>query len=259
MTRRLLLKPIRGLVSLSQRAARLLEFVAQQAQGKGWGAGTVEAETRAVRKLLGSRAEEALIVLDVGANIGTWSRAALIALPHAHIHIFEPSATAYSTLSSALAHEDRTSTYPFALGASNEVRTLYADKAGSGLGSFSKRRLDHFGISFEHEEEVTVKTLQDWAVEMGVASVDVLKMDVEGHELDVLEGAGDLLATTAIIQFEFGGANIDTRTYFQDFWYLLKPLGFDLYRLGPRGLAVIDAYHEQDEYFTTTNYVAVRK
>ena len=73
-----------------------------------------------------------------------------------------------------------------------------------------------------------------------------------------LEGSLGLLDTTAVVQFEFGGANVDTRTYFQDFWYLLTPMGFRLHRLGPRGLIEIGAYVEQDEFFTTTNYFAVR-
>ena len=60
----------------------------------------------------------------------------------------------------------------------------------------------------------------------------------------------------AVVQFELGGASIDTRTFLQDFWYLLRPLGFRLGRITPRGLVPIPHYREQDECFSMTNYVA---
>ena len=86
--------------------------------------------------------------------------------------------------------------------------------------------------------------------------VDVLKLDVEGHELDVLRAATDQLKTVRVIQFEFGGCNIDTRTYWQDFWYLLSDAGYRLYRLAPRRLIQVSRYHERDESFLTTNFFA---
>ena len=45
-----------------------------------------------------------------------------------------------------------------------------------------------------------------------------MKIDVEGHELDVLKGFGELIKKVRLIQFEFGGTNIDSKTYLRDFW-----------------------------------------
>jgi hypothetical protein len=84
-----------------------------------------------------------------------------------------------------------------------------------------------------------------------------MKLDVEGHELAVFEGAAALLQQDAIsvVQFEFGGCNIHSRTYFQDFFDLLAPR-FDLFRVLPYTLYPISHYRETDEVFVTTNYVA---
>ena len=60
------------------------------------------------------------------------------------------------------------------------------------------------------------------------------------------------------MQFEFGGCNIDSWTHFQDFYYFFRDAGFRLYRLGPKGLDLIERYSELDEAFTTTNYFAQR-
>lgn len=61
-----------------------------------------------------------------------------------------------------------------------------------------------------------------------------------------------------VLQFEFGGCNIDTRTYFKDFWQLASMEGFIIYRMAPVGLVCIDRYRESDEFFSTTNFLAVR-
>jgi hypothetical protein len=62
-----------------------------------------------------------------------------------------------------------------------------------------------------------------------------------------------------VVQFEFGGCNIDTRTYFKDFWSFFSERGFELHRVSPFGAVKIVGYREADECFTTTNYIAVNK
>ena len=84
------------------------------------------------------------------------------------------------------------------------------------------------------------------------------KIDIEGHELTVLQSIKKNYEKFSLIQFEFGGCNIDSRTYFQDFWYLLKD-NFDIYRIGPSGPILIEKYREIDESFVMTNYLAVNK
>ena len=88
--------------------------------------------------------------------------------------------------------------------------------------------------------------------------IDYVKMDVEGHELSVLKGFGSFIDKVKLVQFEFGGCNIDTRTYFQDFWYFFKEKNFSLYVITPyEGPQKINEYKESSEFFTTTNYIAL--
>ncbi len=199
------------------------------------------------------------MVVDVGANVGTWTLEALKSFPGAQIHAFEPSAVAFAALAAAVGGETRVSLEQMALGDENGEAVLYADVSGSGLASLSKRRLDHLGLDFSYEEQVEVMTLESWSRSRGIGKVDVLKLDVEGHEMDVLRGAGTLLESMSVVQFEFGGCNIDSRTFFQDFWYLLSESGFKIYRLGPSGLSALSNYSERDEVFVTTNYFAGRR
>lgn len=125
----------------------------------------------------------------------------------------------------------------------------------------TKRKLDHFDINFDQKEQIEIKTLDEYCEDEGISEINLLKIDVEGHELEVLNGAMDMISSGNIqyITFEFGGANIDTRTYFQDYYYFFDKYDYDIYRILPNSeLYKIDSYSELDEKFRTTNYIAVR-
>ena len=86
-----------------------------------------------------------------------------------------------------------------------------------------------------------------------------MKLDVEGFELQCLQGAGKYINKIKVIQFEFGGCNIETRTFFRDFWCFFSKYNFDLYRISPFSLVKLDKYSENYENFLTTNFIAVNR
>jgi len=62
-----------------------------------------------------------------------------------------------------------------------------------------------------------------------------------------------------IVCFEFGGTNIDSKTYFRDLWRFLQKRQYSVYRITPAGyLFHVDKYKEYYEQFRTTNFVALR-
>jgi len=112
-------------------------------------------------------------------------------------------------------------------------------------------------------DEVTVNiiTIDEVVEREGIQSIDFMNMDVEGHELAVLRGAKKSLDAGIIkaLSIEFGACNLNSRTFFYDFWDLLIPLGYRFYRITPGGtLLKVDEYYEDLEYFrAATNYIAV--
>jgi hypothetical protein len=58
--------------------------------------------------------------------------------------------------------------------------------------------------------------------------------------------------------FEFGGCNIDSRTYFQDFFYLLQDQ-YDISRIVRDGIYKIEKYKEIYELFRNSNFLAESK
>lgn len=105
----------------------------------------------------------------------------------------------------------------------NSKTLLFGDCEGSSLASLTKRKLDHLKINFSITENIETIRFEDyWKNKLQRKNIDLFKLDIEGHELDALKGMGEAINYTNIIQFEFGGCNIDTKTYFKDFWFFLK-------------------------------------
>jgi len=235
-----------------------LHSMSLQGMNIGGGAGTSSSgEIYAIKHVKSNLREKNPVIFDVGANIGLYSKLLLDNFgKNAQIHSFEPSFQTYEKLKVNLA-QSNVSMFNFGFGESDSKVTLYSNKESSGLASVYNRRLDHFGIDMNLKEEIELKSLDSFCEEKGIHKIDFLKIDVEGHELSVLSGAKNLLEQGKIsfIQFEFGGCNIDSRTYFQDFYYLLSN-NYQLYRIVKDGIFKISNYKEMYEAFATTNYLA---
>ncbi len=204
---------------------------------------------------------EPAVVFDVGANIGDYANLLLSRFAdRVALHCFEPSQKTFLSLKTRLEGYDGVKLYNFGFSGKEEKRTLFLNHETSGLASCYNRRLDHFGIHMSVKEEIQLSKIDDFCESNAIFRIDLLKLDVEGHELEVLRGAEKLIEAKSIkaIQFEFGGCNIDSRTFVQDFWYLLNPR-YKIYRILTKGLAPINQYRETYEIFITTNYLAVRR
>lgn len=238
------------------RAAHNLGQIAARVQGKGYGTATVLHEVAALRRLL---TFTPAVVLDVGANIGNWTSAAREAFPSASFHLFEPSRRNAALLESRFGIHRNVTIHNFALSNLPGELDLHADVEGSGMGSLVNRDIRHLGRTFDFSERVKVDTLAQVVARLELSAVDVMKVDVEGHELKVFEGADSAFwSSIKAIQFEFGGCNIDSRTYFRDFWYLFSEQRFKIYRITPFGIQHIKKYNEADEHFVTTNFLCVK-
>jgi len=248
------------------RAQRWLQRNVEYSQfymGIGAGAEVDASGERAVFRLLMSRTNPPYTILDVGANQGQFLSAArheLGSVPYS-IHCFEPGRGTFDILRLKAQDDPRVTLNHCGLGCESTRATLHYDKPGSGLASMTKRRLDHFGIDVAFSEEIEIRTVDDYCAEHEIEHISLLKIDVEGHELDVLAGAKAMFERKAVdmVTFEFGGCNIDTRTYFQDFWYFFRQFDMDILRITPSGyLCPIGEYRELDEQFRTINFVAVK-
>lgn len=199
-----------------------------------------------------------ITIFDVGANVGDYAiLLSSVFNKNTQILCFEPSKKTYQKLLTNTKTLSNISYYNIGLGNEESKVELFSNADESGLASLYNRRLDHFGIDMNQVEDVDMTTVDSFCLKNGINRIHFLKMDVEGHELKVLQGAKNLLTSVDFIQFEFGGCNIDSRTFFQDFFYLLKD-NFRIYRIVRNGIFEIKTYKEMYESFLTTNYLAER-
>ncbi len=242
------------------RLYRVLERVERKAaylRGKGFSARTAEEEARWVHEMLGAPPR---LAIDIGGNVGHYTAELRRRTPDVEIHVFEPSAANVELLQRRFAADKAITIVPSALSDARGEATLYSNAPGSPLGSLTRRELGHIGIVFDVAETVATVRFEDyWRDRLGQRPLDIVKIDVEGHELAVLQGFGAAIAHVKVLQFEFGGCNIDTRTYFRDLWRFFSERSFDLYRITPIGYEFIPAYRETEEYFSISNFVATRR
>lgn len=239
--------------SIAWRATRML----LRSQGIGAGADVAVSGEQAVFDLVpGPRP----VLFDVGGHVGEYSDAFLKRFPGGEVVLFEPSASHMSEARARLG--DNVDYLQVAVSDREGSATLYKDADISGLASLTRRDLGHRDVVMNLTETVQCRTLDSIVAERGIGRIDLLKIDVEGHELDVLRGAAETFASgkIGVVQFEFGGCNLDTRTTLKDFFALFERLGFALHLVRPAGdLARLGRYDEALEQYQTTNYVAVPK
>lgn len=198
---------------------------------------------------------EPRIVLDVGANVGSWGEMVLDALPSATVHSFEPIESTFRQLEVNAARSTRWSAHRIALTATGGAdlpmwmaghSTLASAVAGSGDGTPT--------------HTVPASTGDQFCLDHKIDHIDLLKVDTEGHDLAVLQGFSEMFGRGAIdlVQFEFTLPAVFARVQLRDFYDLLDPLGFRIGKLYP---SWIDwrGYDAHDETYFRCNFVAVRQ
>lgn len=138
-------------------------------------------------------APHARTILDVGANTGVYSLLATRLNPAADVHAFEPHPANATRLRENLALNGatRVHVHETAIGDANcEISftvpaTGQVSDVASAVSSFSRA---HYGIPYR-DVRVQQRTIDALVQELGIRSIDFVKIDVEYYETAVLEGA----------------------------------------------------------------------
>ena len=204
---------------------------------------------------------DATIVFDIGANVGDYSKIITSTQPNISLHCFEPSPITFSILSNNIITKN-VKLNNVGVGSSDGSMDLFTFGDGSKINSLYKRAgLENgWGIqSQRHSEKVKIITLDNYAAVNNITNISFVKVDVEGHELEVLKGAQLLLDNDQIeaLQFEYGGTNIDSRVLLKDIFDFVSILNYRLYKITPDGLAYQSRYDQRLENFQYKNFTLI--
>lgn len=192
------------------------------------------------REILDACAVSAPIVFDVGGNIGQSVERYRRLWPHAPIHSFEPNPAVLPTLVEKCRDDGNATAHPLAL----------ADHAGEL--PFHVTRLPEMSSLLEPEHwlremspggkydfstiTIPVATLDGFCARHEIAHIDVLKVDVQGAELKVLQGAEQMLSAERIgllyLEVNLAETYVD-QTTLSGMLRFLEPLGYRIWNILP--------------------------
>lgn len=197
------------------------------------------------------------VFLDVGANAGAYSRMLVSTFSGARVFAFEPNPRSYRAL--AASGIQGLQAFQIALGARNGPTRLYdlRDDDGSTDASLYKEVIQGIWGRHSISHGIALRTLDRVCKDLGLESIDLLKVDTEGSELDILRGGARLIerGRIRVIQFEFNEMNTISHACMRDFRAALH--GFTLWRLLPRGLTQLPSSTIASEIYGYQNIIAI--
>lgn len=199
--------------------------------------------------------EKPITFFDVGANEGQYTELLLTKFKTARCVCIEPHPLTFKSLAEKLS--SRATSINCALGSNCGTLTLYdrADSDRSEHATLYREIISdiHYQDTISHQ--VAVKTLDEVAQELDISRIDLLKIDTEGHELEVLRGATKLLSkgAIAVVHIEFNEMNVVSKVFLRDIRKMLP--GYTAHRLLPSSTISIPEMPLKSELFGFQNIV----
>ena len=174
---------------------------------------------------------------DVGANVGIYSLWAAALLPHGEVHSFEPVPTTADLLEDAIALNEfnNISLVRKAVGSREEVLRLATVPGHSGLSGKSTP-----GDPADADREILAPavTLDDYSADR--RDPVLIKIDVEGMEMEVLEGMPSLIERQQpLIVLESPTVRAGVASMLDLRRWSLRT-GYDIWNLTPDGLQALE-------------------
>lgn len=137
-------------------------------------------------------------VLDVGANVGDVAEAALLSYPNSKVICFEPVSQTFEMLQSRLqGYPDRSFFYKSALSDRSGTEEIHITTF-HGANSIEPQSKIHQDLNPHvrelRTEKIELVRLDEIASTFPSTKIDILKIDVEGHEVAVLKGGRNFIA-----------------------------------------------------------------
>ena len=192
-------------------------------------------------------------MFDIGANIGCTS--IFFGENCRAVYSFEPSPTTFSFLNRNISSANLRNVTPINIGLGSiagESELTFAPSNRSG-GFVSDKTSASIGHTVE---KIKIERADDVAKNLGLAGLDLLKIDVEGFEKNVIEGASviiDRFKPTVTLELNHWCLNAFQRIAIPDFFDFLATR-FPIL-LAVDGNTYLDLHNESDRYHVMYNHI----
>ncbi len=193
------------------------------------------------------------VFIDIGTNKGIYLYQAEKIVKSGEIYGFEPNVSLVNYIRPLFPKVDL---FTYAVSSKTGTSVLNIPKKGNGLQD-TRASLEALGDEVEKIEIQTI-TLDDWAKKENVSKIDVVKIDVEGHEFDSIKGSSTILQTIKpifIIEIELRHAKYAINEIFD----YIKGFGYEVFYFDRKTLSLQSfdvsqmANFQKDEYLNDFN------
>jgi len=197
------------------------------------------------------------LIIDGGANVGDYSILANQIMPNCTIYAFEPVEATFQHLQSNIQHLHNV--VPIKKGLFKENCALEINLFNSNEHS-SIYDIEGLPQGSNQKQSIELVRGDDFIKDHNIASVDFLKLDVEGAEYDALLGFENTIkqGTIKAVQFEYGYINISTKKLLIDYYTFFEANGYTLGKVFPK-IVEFRKYQLKYEDFIGPNFIAVKK
>jgi len=152
--------------------------------------------------------QEKILLIDIGGNVGNWAAEFVGFFPRTDIVAFEPDPRAHAKYAARFQGRPGVLLHQAALSSAKGQATFHMaeNTVYSSLEAYSDTQAGR-GIAMGNDCTVPLETLDSIAIETSGYDATVLKIDVQGHEIEALLGAADTLRKVDIVIGEFSFAS----------------------------------------------------
>lgn len=169
-------------------------------------------------------------IMDIGANTGKYAYTMSEVFPEAQIYSFEPLPECYHELCRRMANVKRFTAYNIGLGSKSGTSTFFRNKYSSASSFLPMTQVHKQAFPQTKEafsEQSRIVRLDDIAHELVIKEPLLVKIDVQGYEMQVLEGGMSVIQKASIIILETSfEALYEDQSLFHDLYLYLESWGF---------------------------------